>query len=70
MSAKPGNQATYEEQLSALESRLKVEQHDEAMLGDVGSAMRKLLARNGGSEAHIRQILERQFDQGNLRRES
>ncbi|MDH5346131.1 MAG: serine/threonine protein kinase, partial [Gammaproteobacteria bacterium] len=70
MSAGQQKQATYEEQLSALESRLKVQQQDEAMLGDVGLVIRRLLARNGGSEAHIRQILERQFDQGNLRRES
>jgi serine/threonine protein kinase len=71
MGANPKNaNATYEEQLSSLESRLKSPEHDEAMLGDVGLAMRNLLSRNGGSEAHIRQILERQFDQGNLRRES
>jgi hypothetical protein len=61
---------TYEEQLSALESRLKGHDQDESMLGDVGLAIRNLLARNGGSESHIRQILERQFDQGNLRRET
>ncbi len=69
MSAEPEKQ-TYEEQLSQLESRLKAPEHDEAMLGEVGLAMRNLLTRNGESEAHIRQILERQFDQGNLRRES
>ena len=69
MSAKPDKE-TYEEQLSELESRLKSPEHDEAMLGEVGLAMRNLLTRNGESEAHIRQILERQFDQGNLRRES
>lgn len=69
MSAEPEKQ-TYEEQLSQLESRLKAPEHDEAMLGEVGLAMRILLTRNGESEAHIRQILERQFDQGNLRRES
>ncbi len=69
MSAEPEKQ-TYEEQLSQLESRLQAPEHDEAMLGEVGLAMRKLLTRNGESEAHIRQILERQFDQGNLRRES
>jgi len=70
MSAGQQKQGTYEEQLSALENRLKVQQQDEAMLGEVGLAMNRLLERNGGSEAHIRQILERQFDQGNLRRES
>ncbi|MGI9262140.1 MAG: hypothetical protein ACR2QR_08895, partial [Woeseiaceae bacterium] len=69
MSAKPDNE-TYEEQLSELETRLKTPEHDEAMLGEVGRAMRNLLVRNGESEAHIRQILERQFDQGNLRQES
>jgi serine/threonine protein kinase len=61
---------TYEEQLSELESRLKVHDQDKSMLGDVGLAIRNLLTRNGGSEGHIRQILERQFDQGNLRRET
>lgn len=71
MSAKPDNpNETYEEQLTELESRLKTPEHDEAMLGEVGLAMRNLLIRSGESEAHIRQILERQFDQGNLRRES
>ena len=71
MSAKADNaKRTYEEQLSALESRLTGSDHDEAMLGEVGLAMRKLLLRNGGSEAHIRQLLERQFDQGKLRRET
>lgn len=71
MSAKPDNtNETYEEQLSELETRLKTPEHDEAMLGEVGRAMRNLLVRNGESEAHIRQILERQFDQGNLRQES
>lgn len=69
MSAKPNNQ-TYEEELSLLENRLKAPEHDEAMLGEVGAAIRNLLTRNGEGEAHIRQILERQFDQGNLRRES
>jgi serine/threonine protein kinase len=71
MGAKPNTDTgTYEEQLSDLERRLKGHDHDEGMLGDVGLAIRNLLARNGGSEAHIRQILERQFDQGNLRRET
>jgi hypothetical protein len=71
MGAKPNSDTgTYEEQLSELESRLKGHDQDESMLGDVGLAIRNLLARNGGSEGHIRQILERQFDQGNLRRET
>lgn len=71
MGAKPNSDTgTYEEQLSELESRLKGHEQDESMLGDVGLAIRNLLVRNGGSEGHIRQILERQFDQGNLRRET
>lgn len=71
MGAKPNSDTgTYEEQLSELESRLKGHDQDESMLGDVGLAIRNLLTRNGGSEGHIRQILERQFDQGNLRRET
>ncbi len=64
------NGPTYEERLSKLESHLEGNANDEAMLAGVGMAMRALLSGNGESEAHIRQILERQFDQGNLRRES
>ena len=71
MGAKATNRnVTYEEQLSELENRLRRHDSEEAMLGDVGLAMRTLLARNGESEAHIRQLLERQFEQGNLRPES
>jgi serine/threonine protein kinase len=64
------NGPTYEERLSKLESHLEGNANDEAMLAGVGMAMRALLSGNGESEAHIRQILERQFNQGNLRRES
>ena len=71
MSAETNNDSsTYEEQLSDLESRLEGHQNDEALLAELGRAMRQLLSRNGDSEAHIREILERQFDQGNLRPES
>ena len=71
MGAKATNRnVTYEEQLSELEIRLRNHDSEEAMLGDIGLAMRTLLARNGESEAHIRQLLERQFEQGNLRQES
>ena len=66
----PRNSSDYESQLAALENRLKSRDGDEAILGDVGVAMRYLLTENDGSEARIRQILERQFDQGNLRKES
>jgi hypothetical protein len=58
MGAKPNTDTgTYEEQLSDLESRIKGHDQSEGMLGDVGLAIRNLLARNGGSEGHIRQIL-------------
>ena len=71
MGAKATNShVTYEEQLSELETRLRNHDSEEAMLGDIGLAMRTLLSRNGESEAHIRQLLERQFEQGNLREES
>jgi len=70
MSASPEKiGSSYQEQLSALEQRLG-SQGGEVVLGEIGLAIRTLLADNGASEARIRQILERQFDKGNLRRES
>ena len=61
--------SSYEEQLSALEQRLST-QSGEIMLGEVGLAIRTLLSGDGSNEGRIRRILERQFDQGNLRRET
>jgi len=71
MSANTDNKGiTFEEQLSNLESHLEIHANDETMLGDVGMAMRTLLSDNGETESQIRQMLERQFEQGKLRQES
>jgi len=64
------NGSSYEARLSKLERHLESNEDDEAMLAEIGMAMRVLLTGNGESESHIRQILERQFNQGNLRKES
>ena len=66
----PRNSSDYESQLTELENRLNSPANEEYMLGEVGEAMRTLLTEKDGSETRIRQILERQFDQGNLRKES
>ena len=66
----PRNSSDYESRLAEFENRLNSPANEEEMLGEVGVAMRHLLVEKEGSEARIRQILERQFDQGNLRRES
>ncbi len=59
-----------DDQLSDLESRLTQHATDEAMLAAVGSAMRMLLTREGDSEAKIRKMLQRRFDEGHIRAES
>ena len=58
------------EQLSTLESRLQGYADDEAMLGDLGIAMRSLLSSNGDSEARIRDLLQKQYVGGHLRQET
>jgi serine/threonine protein kinase len=71
MSAQTDNNGpTYEARLSKLESHLASHADDEAMVAEIGTAMRALLSGHGESEATIRQVLQRQFDQGNLRTES
>jgi serine/threonine protein kinase len=66
----PRNSANYESWLARLEQRLAKPGDDEAMLSEVGAAIRLLLTSNEGSERRIRQILKRQFDQGTLRKET
>ncbi|MGI9206187.1 MAG: protein kinase domain-containing protein [Woeseiaceae bacterium] len=61
---------SYEEQLSSLESRLQGHAGDEDMLADLGLAMRTLLSADGETETHIRATLQKQFDDGNLRKET
>ncbi len=68
-SEKKGAQS-YEEQLSSLESRLQGHAGDEQMLADLGMAMRSLLSSDGETESHIRATLQKQFDAGNLRKET
>ena len=60
----------YERQLAELETSLRRHENDETMLGEVGLAIRNLLAGNGESEARIRQLLERQHSEGRLRPET
>ena len=62
--------SAYERQLAELETSLRRHENDESMLGEVGLAIRNLLAGNGESEAHIRQLLEREHDEGRLRPET
>ena len=64
------NAQSYEEQLSSLESRLQGHAGDEEMLADLGMAMRSLLSSDGETEPHIRATLQKQFDDGNLRKET
>jgi len=64
------NAKSYAEQLSTLESRLQGQASDEAMLAELGVAMRSLLSSNGESEAHIRNLLQQQYIDGNLRQET
>ena len=64
------NANSYAEQLSTLESRLQGHADDEAMLGDLGIAMRSLLSSNGDSEARIRDLLQKQYVGGHLRQET
>ena len=66
----PRISADYESQFAELEERLAKPTDDEAMLTDVGVAIRELLSGPGDGEDRIRQILERQYDHGNLRKES
>ncbi len=61
---------SYAEQLSTLESRLQGQASDEAMLAELGVAMRSLLSTNGESEVHIRNLLQKQYVDGNLRQET
>lgn len=60
----------YAEQLAKLASRLQGHAGDEAMLAEVGAAMRSLLSGNGESENQIRTMLQKQFDDGHLRKET
>jgi serine/threonine protein kinase len=71
MSANADKKDTVDErQLAELETSLRRHENDETMLGEVGLAIRNLLAGNGGSEARIKQLLERQHSEGRLRPET
>jgi serine/threonine protein kinase len=71
MSADPDNQRPdYSEALASLENRLHGHTDDEAMLVEVGVAIRTLLSGNAQNEDHIRAMLQKQFDAGHLRKES
>jgi len=64
------NLPTWQEQLLNLEKRLQGQASDERLLGELGSAMKHLLSDNSDSEKHIRDMLQKQFDAGHLRKES
>jgi serine/threonine protein kinase len=64
------NGLNYEDQLATLGSRLQGHEGDEALLAEIGVAIRSLLSGNGESENHIRAMLQKQFDAGHLRKET
>ena len=71
MSAESDNKSLdYTDQLAKLENRLQGHASDKEMLAELGAAMRPLLSGNGESEKHIRAMLQKQFDAGNLRQET
>jgi serine/threonine protein kinase len=61
---------THDRELAELETSLRRHESDQSMLGEVGLAIRNLLSVNGDTEARIRQLLERQHSQGQLRPET
>ncbi len=63
-------QKSYEDQLSEFEGELRVHVNDEAMLQEIHSSIRSMLAGDGASENTIRNILQQQYDRGDLREES
>lgn len=71
MSADPDNKAPdYSAELENLESRLHGHADDEAMLVEVGGAIRSMLADSTENESHIQEMLQKQFDEGHLRKET
>ena len=60
----------YSEQLSGFESELRDHIDDEAMLRDMHAAIREMLSGNGASERDVRDLLQKQYDLGELRHES
>ncbi|MDH4047656.1 MAG: protein kinase [Gammaproteobacteria bacterium] len=60
----------YHEQLAALEQRLQAQIDDESTLHDIQRAFETLLAGSGEAEKDIRMVLQRQFSNGQLRKET
>lgn len=71
MSVESDNESTIKPaDLASLESRLHGHANDEQMLVEVGAAMRAMLSGSGESEDQIRSLLQKQFDDGRLRKET
>ncbi len=71
MSANSDNlKRSYSEQLSDFENRLGNTVDDEMVLAEILVAIKGLLSNNGDSESRIREILQKRFDSGDMRRES
>jgi serine/threonine protein kinase len=71
MSADPDNQIPDNSaELEKLQNRLHGNAEDEAMLVEVGTAIRSLLSGNAQNESLIQSMLQKQFADGHLRKES
>ena len=71
MSDKPDNlKQAKSAALTAFEDRLHGSLDDEAVLTEIHSSIRALVANDDGSESEIREIVQNRFDAGDLRPES
>lgn len=61
---------SYEEQLSSFASELRNHIDDESMLQEIHLAIKSMLSGDGVSEQEVRDMLQRQHDNGELREES
>ena len=64
------NDKSYTEQLSGFERELRNHIDDETMLREIHAAIREMLSGNGASERDVRDLLQKQYDSGELREES
>lgn len=62
--------ATLVDHLSSFEDGLDRRLDDSRLIADVRQAIERLLAENGGTEAHIRRVLQERYDGGHLRKET
>ena len=61
---------SYADQLAEIEERLKHHEGDEALLADVGAAIRGMVDDGTVSAEELRAMLRQRFENGGLRRES